>query len=80
MIHEAHLPRGKLIKNSPELTVIPHVALPLHQINVAIPFAGLFPPNEIQFPLSEIQFLLTEIQFLLAEIKFLLTEIIFSCY
>ena len=35
MIHEAHLSRGKLIKISPELTGIPDVALPLHQINVA---------------------------------------------
>ena len=44
---------------------------------LSIPFAGLFPPSEIQFPLTENQFPLTEIQFPLTENQFPLTEIQF---
>ena len=47
--------------------------LPYH----TIPFAGLFPPSEIQFPPNEIQFPPNEIQFPPNEIQFPPNEIQF---
>ena len=41
---------------------------------VSIPFAGLFPPNEIQFPLTENKYPSTENQFPPNENQFLPTE------
>ena len=48
-----------------------------HIVALTIPFAGLFPPNEIQFPLAENQFPLNEIQFPITESQFPLNEIQF---
>ena len=71
-----HALRNVLEQNFMDLNL--HAVLLHSSCSTSIPFAGLFPPNEIQFPLTKNQFLLIlKINFLLPKINFLLPKINF---